>query len=111
MSKILIRFLAIVLGLFVAAEIVPGITLGGIEDALVFAILLALINLLVRPVLIVFTLPITILTLGLFIFILNAILFLFVDVLVSGIEIDSFVSALLGSIVVSIVSWFIQKIT
>ena len=107
----MIRFLSIVLGLFVAAEIVPGIALGGLGDALIVAVLLALLNMLVRPVLLVLTLPITILTLGLFIFILNALLLLFVGGLVSGLEIDSFGSALIGSIVVSIISWFVQKLT
>lgn len=107
----LIRFLSVVLGLFVAAEIVPGIALGGLGDALIVAILLALLNVLVRPILVLLTLPITILTLGLFIFILNALLFLFVGGLVPGLEIDSFGSAFIGSIVVSIISWFVQKLT
>ena len=111
MNKTVIRFLSVVLGLFVAAEIVPGIALGGLQDALVVAVLLALLNILIRPVLIFLTLPITILTLGLFIFILNALLFLFVGGLVTGFEIDSFGSALLGSIVVSIISWLVQKLT
>lgn len=111
MSKTVIRFLSVVLGLFVAAELVPGIALGGLQDALVVAVLLALLNMLVRPVLIVLTLPITIVTLGIFIFILNATLFLFVGYLVDGFEIESFGAAFVGSIIVSIISWFVQKLT
>lgn len=111
MSKMFIRFLSVVLGLFVAAKLVPGITLGGLQDALIVAVILSILNMLVRPVLLILTLPITIVSLGLFIFILNALLFSFVGGLVTGFEIDTFGSALIGSIIVSIISWFVQKLT
>lgn len=111
MSKIVIRFLAIVLGLFVAEQVVPGISISGLYTAGVVAVCLGVLNLLVRPILLILTLPITILTLGLFIFVLNASLFLFVGSFVKGFEIDGFIPALLGSIVVSIISWIVQKIT
>jgi putative membrane protein len=111
MEKVLIRFLAVVLGLFVAAELVDGVSISGLYSAMLVALVLGVTNLIVRPVLIVLTLPITIVTLGFFLFILNAVLFLSIGTMVKGFEVDGFVPALLGSIIVSIVSWVVQKIT
>jgi putative membrane protein len=111
MSKIVIRFLAVILGLFVAEKLLAGIVIGGLADAAIFALFLGVINILVRPILLFLTLPITILTLGIFIFILNACIFLIVDSFISGIELGGFLSALFASLIVSTVSWFIQKIT
>lgn len=111
MSKIVVRFLAVILGLFIAEKLLDGVIIGGLGDAAIFALLLGVLNILVRPILVILTLPITILTLGIFIFILNALIFLFVDSFVSGIELGGFTSALFASLIVSTVSWFIQKIT
>jgi len=111
MSKLIIRFLAVVLGLFVAAKFVNGVSVDSIYAASIVAVFLGLMNLTVRPVLVLFTLPITILTLGLFIFILNGLLFFFVGTIVKGFEVAGFWPAVLGSIVVSLISWLVQKIT
>lgn len=99
-SKVLIS----ALGLLLAAYLVPAITVTGLYIAIVVAVILGLLNLIVRPILIVFTLPITIVTLGLFIFVINAALFLFVASFVDGFEVDGFFSALLGSLIVTVVS-------
>jgi len=111
MSKLVLRFLTVVLALFIAAHVVPGIEVDSIYTASIVAVLLGLLNLLVRPVLVVLTLPITILTLGLFILVLNAALFWFVGSFVEGFDVSGFLAALLGSLIVSVFSWFIQKIT
>jgi len=110
MNKMIVRFLAVVLGLFVAAELVSGVSIEGLYAAIIVAVFLGLMNILVRPVLVVLTLPITIVTLGIFIFVINALIFLFIGTIVKGFEVEGFVPALLGSLIVSTISWFIQKI-
>lgn len=111
MSNILLRFSSVVLGLFVAAYFIEGIMIDGLYPAIIVALILGVLNVIVRPILVVLTLPITILTLGLFIFIINGLLFLFVGTIVKGFEVNGFIPALLGSIVVSLVSALIHKLT
>ncbi len=111
MSKLIIRFLAVVLGLFVVSEVVSGISISGLYAAIVVAVFLGIMNILVRPILVILTLPVTVLTLGFFIFIINASIFLFIGSIVKGFEVDNFIAAFLGSVIVSSISWFIQKIT
>ena len=109
--KLLIRFCAAVAGLFVAARFVQGIEVADFYTAVIVAIVLGVLNLVVRPILVVLTLPITILTLGLFMFVLNAGIFWFVGTFVEGFGVLGFSPALLGSIIVSIASWIGNKLT
>ncbi|MCF7815411.1 MAG: phage holin family protein [Candidatus Pacebacteria bacterium] len=97
--------------LMLVTYIVPGITVDSFYTALVAALALGLLNAVVRPVLVILTLPITILTLGIFIFIINASLFLFVASFVDGFEVSGLVSALIGSILVSIISGIANKLS
>ena len=110
MKKIIIQFLAVVLGVFLAAEFVNGVSVDGFYAAAVVAVVLGILNVLVRPLLVVLTLPITIVTLGLFIFILNGLLFYFVGTIVKGFIVTGFIPAILGALIVSLVSWGIQKL-
>lgn len=98
------RVLVAALSLLFAAYLIPGIVVDSIYTAIVVAIVLGLLNLIVRPILIVLTLPVTIVTLGLFIFVINAALFMFVASFVNGFEVSGFFVALLGSLFVSVVS-------
>ncbi len=98
------RVAVIVLALYVTAYIVPGITVNGWEALLVASIVLGVLNAIVRPVLILLTLPISIVTLGLFIFVINASLFYLAAQFVEGFNVSGFLSALIGSVLVSIVS-------
>jgi putative membrane protein len=98
------RIAVIALALYVTAYLMPGITVSGWQAVLVAAVVLGLLNAIVRPVLILLTLPISIVTLGLFIFVINATLFYLAAQFVDGFSVSSFGSALLGSIIVSIVS-------
>lgn len=107
--KLILRLLIAACALIAVTYVVPGISVDGFYTALIAAILLGLLNAIVRPILIVLTLPITILTLGIFIFIINAILFLFVASFVDGFVVTSFMSAFFGSIVVSVISWIANK--
>lgn len=99
-SKILIAALA----LLVTAYFIPGIEVSGVFIAVVTAVILGVFNVLVRPILVVLTLPITIVTLGLFIFVINAALFMFVASFVDGFNVGGFGTALLGSLCVSVLS-------
>ena len=111
MNKMIIRFLAVVVGLFIAAELISGVDIEGLYPAIIVAVFLGVMNIIVRPILVILTLPITILTLGIFIFVINATIFLFIGTIVKGFDVEGFIPALLGSIVVSTISWIVQKIT
>jgi putative membrane protein len=111
MQKMLIRFSAVVLGLLIAARFVGGIEIADPYTAVIVAVVLGVLNLIVRPILVLLTLPITIITLGTFLFILNAGIFWFVSTFIEGFGVTGFVPAFLGSLIVSIASWVGNKIT
>ncbi|MDC1205230.1 phage holin family protein [Candidatus Pacebacteria bacterium] len=101
---IISRILVSALALLLAAYLVPGIEVESLYVAIIAAIILGILNLVVRPILIILTLPITIVTLGLFMFVINAGIFLFVASFIDGFVVNGFLIALLGSLLVSIVS-------
>jgi putative membrane protein len=100
-----VRLLVGGLGLWLASELVPGISFRDGWTLFGAAILLGLVNAVVRPVLVILTLPITILTLGLFLLVINAATLSLVASLFQGFTIEGFWSALLGAIVISITGW------
>jgi len=102
--KLIIRILVGALALLLVAEFVPGITLDGLYPAIIAAVILGFLNAIVRPILVILTLPITVLTLGLFMFVINAALFMFAASFIDGFSVDSFWLALLGSLLVSILT-------
>lgn len=102
--KIIARLLTAAFALLLVARFVPGIEVENLYIAIIAALILGILNILVRPVLVLLTLPITILTLGLFIFVINALLFLFVASFVDGFNVEGFIPALLGSVIVSVIS-------
>lgn len=104
MNGIFIRTLITVLGLFLASRLIPGVGLEGAGNFIIAALLLGLANAFVRPVMFLLTLPLTIVTLGLFIFILNAVMFGLVAALLDNFYVSGFWSALFGAIIVSITS-------
>jgi putative membrane protein len=106
----LLRVVVNALAIMLAASIVPGIAVDGLVSALAAAVLLGLINAFVRPVLLILTLPITLLTLGLFLLVLNGLCFWLVAWLVKGFHVAGFGSALLGALVVSVVSWIVTAL-
>ncbi|MBE7702708.1 MAG: phage holin family protein [Cyanobacteria bacterium SIG28] len=101
---LLVKWLALALAIMFTAWIIPGISISSFVTALVASVVIALVNVVIKPVLIFLTLPINILTLGLFILVINALLFMFVAYLVPGVEVDGFWSAFLGALVLSILS-------
>ena len=101
---LLLKWLALSLIILFVGWVVPGITFSSFVTALIASIVIALVNLVIKPILVLLTLPINILTLGLFILVINALLFMFVAYLVPGVEVDGFWSAFLGALILSILS-------
>ena len=108
--KLITRILLSALTLLVIAYYLPGITVDGIYIAIIAAVILGLLNGVVRPVLFVLTLPITLLTLGLFTFVLNALLFWFAASFIEGFYVSGFWMALIGSFIMSVVSSITNKL-
>lgn len=104
MNGFLLRTLIIMLGLFLASSIVPGVQISGVGTFILAAVFLGLVNAIIRPVAFFLTLPITIVTLGLFLFVLNAAMFGLVAALLDGFAVAGFWSALFGAVVVSLTS-------
>ena len=109
--KLLTKIAITALALLIVTKLSIGVSIDGLVSALIAAVVLGVVNTLVRPVLVLLTFPITLLTLGLFIFVINAALFYAVASIVDGFYVASFLSALVGSLLVSIMSaignWFV----
>lgn len=110
MLNMLIRWVLLALGLLFTAWIVPGISFVSFGSALWAAFVMGIVNVIIRPILLILTLPITILTLGLFAFIINALMFLLVAKIVPGFTVLGFWPALFGSIILSILSVIVNMI-
>lgn len=106
MRGFVLRTLIGALALWVASAIVPGVTISGGVTLLIAAVLLGIVNALVRPLFVILTFPLTLVTLGLFLLVVNAAMFGLVAAFLDGFQVAGFFPALLGAIVVSIVSWF-----
>lgn len=106
----LVHWAIVAAALWVAAYFVSGVVVRSVPALLIAALVLGLVNALVRPVLTILTLPITILTLGLFYLVVNGAAFALAAALVPGFDVASFGSAVLGALLVSIVSWVLGAI-
>ena len=109
MLQFLLTWLATALSLIITAFIVPGFAVVSFSSAIFGAAILGLINAIVKPILVLFTLPLTILTFGLFLLVVNAIALGLVSYLTPGLLINGFFPALFGSIVLTIVSSFVDR--
>jgi putative membrane protein len=108
--KLIIRLAINVFALFVVAYLVPGFKLAGIQTAIVAAIVIGIVNTLIKPVLQLIALPISLLTFGIAAFLINVGLLYMTSKLVPGFEIANFVTAMIGSVVLSLTSWFLNKL-
>jgi putative membrane protein len=106
--SILLRWLITTLAICMVPYVVSGVSVEGFGAAMFAAAVLGILNSLVRPVLIILTLPLTVVTLGLFLLVINTLMFLLAGSIAPGFHVESFWSALFGSIIVSIVSWMIN---
>ncbi len=105
---LLLRWAISALSVYAAAFIVPGVRIANTWTAFVAALVIGLINALIRPLLILLTLPVNILTLGLFTLVINALLFWFASSIVKGFDVANFTAAFFGALVYWLVSWFVN---
>jgi putative membrane protein len=105
------RLIIHMVAILIISYLLPGlIRVEGIWAALVAAFLLGIVNTILRPILIFFTLPITILTLGLFLLVINGLMLWLVSTVVKGFYVNGFWGAVLGSILISLVSWVLSRV-
>lgn len=100
--KLIVRWLLLAAALLAVAHVVPGVVVSSFGAALWAAFVLGLLNTLLRPLLVLLTLPVTVITLGLFLFVINAAMFYMAASILDGLSVNSFMAALLGSLVYSI---------
>jgi len=100
--KIVVRWLLLAAALLLVAQIYPGVQVKSFGAALIAALVLGLFNTLLRPLLVLLTLPVTVLTLGLFLFVINALLFYFAASLLQGFQVSGFLAARIGSLLYSL---------
>ncbi len=108
--RLLLVWLINAVALFALPYVLPFVHVRDFTSALVAALILGLINTLIRPVLVLLTLPVTVLTLGLFIFVINGLLFWAVGTWVQGFQVDGFWAGVFGAILYSIISWLLSSI-
>jgi putative membrane protein len=109
MKGILVRWLFLAVAIFMAAYMIEGIRVSGFLSAIMAAAVLGVLNAFFRPILLLLTLPLNILTLGLFTFVINALLLMMASGVIGGFKVDGFGTALLGSLVISLVSWLLTS--
>ena len=105
MIGFLLRAAVAALGLWVASQVLPGLSFDSEQKLVIAALVLGVVNAIVRPIAFVLTLPITVVTLGLFLFVLNAAMIGLVARLIPGFRIDGFWTAVLAAIIVGLISW------
>lgn len=105
--KLIIRLLTSAIAVMAISALLPGVTITSYWAAIGVAVVLALLNIFVRPILVFFTLPVTLITFGLFLLIINAVIILLVAELVSGFDVNSVWSALLFSVLLSLLQSFL----
>ena len=108
--RLLAVWLINALALLALPYILPSIRVDGFVTALWVAVVLGLINAVIRPVLLLLTLPVTLLTLGLFIFVVNGLMFLLAAKLLDGFVVDSFMAGVIGSALYSVISWLLTRL-
>ena len=104
MLTLIARWIINAAALLLVAYLYPGVTMEGFGPALIAALVLGLVNAFIRPLLVLLTLPVTVLTLGLFLFVINAFLFWFAAEIVQGFKVTGFVAALVGSVLYSLIT-------
>jgi putative membrane protein len=107
---ILLKLLVSSLAVFFGAYILPGVYLDGFPTAILVALLMGFLNAFLRPLLIILTIPITLFTFGFFLLVINAAIILIADKALGGFSVESFLTALLFSIIVSLITWLLEAL-
>ena len=102
MMKLLVRWLLLAAALLLVAYLYPGVSVTSFASAMIAALVLGLLNTIVRPLLVLLTLPVTLITLGLFLFVINALMFWAAASVLDGFNVSGFVAALVGSLIYSL---------
>ena len=110
MMNLLIVWLVNTVSLIAVAYLMPSIRVDNFTTALIAALVLGLVNAVIRPVLVLLTLPVTLLTLGLFILVINGLLFWFVGSFIKGFVVEGFWAGFLGAIIYSLISWALSAL-
>ncbi len=110
MRAFLLHLVLTAVALLIVANLVSGVHVGGFLPALIGALILGVVNAFVRPIMIVLTLPLTVVTLGLFLFVVNALMFWLAAALVPGFQIGGFGAALLGSLLLTVLNLLIDRV-
>ena len=106
---LLFRIIVIAVAAFLAARFLPGVRIADVKTALLVAVVLALLNAFLKPILVALTIPITILTLGLFLIVINILMVLLAARIVPGFSVDGWVTALLFSLIVAVISYILDS--
>lgn len=110
MVQLLLRWFLNALALFLVSKLVPGVLLADFGAALIAIIIISLLNVFIKPILILLTLPITLITLGLFTVVINAALLLLAGSITPGFRVEGFVAALVGSILFTVLSMLLRSL-
>lgn len=108
---LLVRWILFALAIIFVAWLVPGIEVENFQSAMLVTVIIALINIFIRPLIVFITLPINILTLGVFTFVINALLLMLAGYLAPGVDVEGFLSAFIGSVVLAFLGLIINMVT
>lgn len=109
--KFLVRLLLSAIAVLITDWLLPGVHISGVLAAVLVAAVLAILNTFIKPILVILTIPFTILTLGIFLLVINAIIILMADAVVPGFEVIGFWWALLFSIILTLITYMLEKLT
>lgn len=110
MARFIVQALAAAFGFWVASRIVPGVHARSVASLIAAGVILGVVNALVRPILIVLTIPLTLLTLGLFLFVVNGITVWITAAFLKGVDVNGLWPAILASVVITVISWFARAV-
>ena len=108
--RLLLIWMLNAVALLLVPYVIPGVHIESFFSALIAVLILGFVNTVIRPIFALLTLPVTLLTLGLFLFVINALMFWFVGDILNGFRVDSFFAALFGSVVYSVASWALSSL-
>ena len=111
MKKWLLQSILSAVAVLFTAQILPGVQVSGIVDALLVALVLSFLNTFLKPVLLILTIPVTLITFGLFLLVINAVIIVVADALLDGFNVNGFCWALLFSLILSIINALLQSMT
>ncbi|MFA5934036.1 MAG: phage holin family protein [Candidatus Paceibacterota bacterium] len=109
--KIIIHWIILTLAIIAVSKFIPGITIDSIKTAIIVGVCLTFINLIIKPILNLLTLPINILTLGLFSLVINGAIFYWLGSVISGFGVENFKAAFIGALIVSVINWISNRVT